>query len=127
MGALHVQRDAHFLGAPGGEGGVLAGPDGRDLEPHEPEAGLDVLHALEAPDVDEAAALHLLPHEHEIVPVHAGLEIFRRVDDEDLIKPLPQRPDERVRHLDRRRGLAGDAADDAAVRPCRCPWRHAYS
>ena len=49
------------------------------------EAGLDVLHALEAPDVDEAAALHLLPHEHEIVPVHAGLEIFRRVDDEDLI------------------------------------------
>ena len=42
MGALHVQRDAHFLGAPGGEGGVLAGPDGRDLEPHEPEAGLDV-------------------------------------------------------------------------------------
>ena len=66
----------------------LAGPDGRDLEPHEPEAGLDALHALEAPDVDEAAALHLLPHEHGIDPVHAGLEIFRRVDDEDLIDPL---------------------------------------
>ena len=87
---LHVQGYAHLLGAAGRKSGVLAGPDGRDLASHEPEAFFDISKRLETPDVDEAAPLHALPHEHEVVPVHALHEMLGRIDDQDVVQAFAQ-------------------------------------
>ena len=74
----------HFLGAAGGKGGVLAVPFGWDSFPHEFKALLNVVHGLKPPHVDQPAALHPLPHEHEVVAVHAFHEMLGRIDDEQV-------------------------------------------
>ena len=89
---LHVQSYAHLLGAAGGKSGILAGPDGRDLAPHEPEAFFDISKCLETPDIDEAAPLYALPHEHQVVPVHALHEMLGRIHDQDVVQAFAQIP-----------------------------------
>ncbi len=112
---LHFQGDAHLLGAARGIGGVLARPGGGHLAAQQGEALLDVLHRLEAPDVDAAAALHALPHVHEIVPVHAVHEMLGRIDDEGVVHLAAQFVNKGPRQFHGRTRLPRDAADDAAV------------
>ena len=57
-----------------------------------PEAFFDISKCLETPDIDEAAPLYALPHEHQVVPVHALHEMLGRIHDQDVVQALAQIP-----------------------------------
>ena len=112
----HVLGDMHLLGAAGREGGILANPFLGHVTAEKREAFLDVLGCLEAPDCDVAASLDALPHEHEVVAVHAFHEMFGRVDDVGLGHAFSEIADKGVDEARGRLRLAGNGADDAAVK-----------
>jgi len=70
---------------------------------------------LEAPHVEQAAALDLFPHEHQVVGVHALLEVLGRIDDVGAGHLLPQIGHEGRDQSDGRPGLAGDRTDNRAI------------
>ena len=113
---LYIKGDAHFLGAAGGKGGILARPLRRNLAAKQCKAFLNVFNSLKAPHINKSAALHLFPHKHEVIAVHAFNEVLGGVDYQDIIHFFTQIVYKGAHKFRGCRGLARYAADNAAVK-----------